>query len=326
MGIALGLFALGTFISAFAPTLLLLDVLRFATGAAAAGVIPVVLAFVGDAVPYEQRQAALGRVVSVASLGGVLSAAMGGVIASVLSWRAIFVVYGLVALVVAAVLVITPVTKTQPPSVEMRGVLTPYVALWRSAGRRALALYALVFLEGFTTLSTFGYLGALLFERDQFSYALIGALLTINGVGSLITGRIVGPLVNRIGERGMLLAGGTLMIVAFLVVGLRPTLIFFPVAMLLSGAGFVLAHSTLQARATELVPAQRGTAVALFAFALFLGSGLGTYLAGLVIEGWGYMAALLGTAVALAVFTISALPLLRIAQGQGRDDSLVHGA
>jgi hypothetical protein len=46
--------------------------------------------------------------------------------------------------------------------------------------------------------------------------------------------------------------------------------------MLISGAGFVIAHSTIQTRATELVPTLRGTAVALFAFSLFLGGGLGT--------------------------------------------------
>ena len=41
-----------------------LYVLRFATGAAAAGVIPIALAYVGDAVPYHERQAALGRIIS----------------------------------------------------------------------------------------------------------------------------------------------------------------------------------------------------------------------------------------------------------------------
>jgi MFS family permease len=52
MGVALGLFALGTFLSGFGPTMPALYMLRFATGAAAAGVIPIALAYVGDAVPY----------------------------------------------------------------------------------------------------------------------------------------------------------------------------------------------------------------------------------------------------------------------------------
>jgi predicted MFS family arabinose efflux permease len=70
MGVALGLFSLGTLVSGFGPTMPALYVLRLATGAAAAGVIPIALAYVGDAVPYRERQAALGRVVSVAALAG----------------------------------------------------------------------------------------------------------------------------------------------------------------------------------------------------------------------------------------------------------------
>jgi MFS transporter, YNFM family, putative membrane transport protein len=74
----------------------------------------------------------------------------------------------------------------------------------------------------------------------------------------------------------------------------------------------VIAHSTLQTRATELAPARRGTAVALFAFALFLGGGIGTTLAGLAIDHFGYAAALVGTAALLGVFTAISGPALRV--------------
>jgi hypothetical protein len=62
------------------------------------------------------------------------------------------------------------------------------------------------------------------------------------------------------------------------------------------------------------VPAQRGTAIAIFAFALVVGSGLGTYVAGQAIEGVGFTPTLLGTAAALAIFTVIAGPVLRIGQ------------
>ncbi len=314
MGVALALFAMGTLVSSVAPTLWLLDVLRFATGAAAAGIIPVALAYVGDAVPYTERQGALGRVVSVAALGGVLSAALGGIIATALSWRAMFFGYGLLSLLVAVTLLRLPRVIARAHAPAHVGVLQPYRDLFRAAGPAALALYVLVFVEGVTATSTIGYLGVLLFERDQLNYAMIGGLLTLNGVGSLLMGRVVGRMVQRIGERGMLLLGGTMLMMAYGLVGRQPWSIWFPVGMLLSGAGFVIAHSTLQVRATELVPAQRGTAVALFAFALFLGGGLGTYLASLSIEGVGFGPTLLGTAAALAVFTLGSWWLIPIVQ------------
>jgi predicted MFS family arabinose efflux permease len=311
IGSALVLFALGTLVSGFAPSLLALDLLRFGTGAVAAGVIPVALAYVGDAVPYAERQAVLGRILSLGALGGVISAALGGVIAAVASWRLLFVGYGLVALVVAAALLRLPVVRVRGPRQRAGGLLGPYRAIFQYAGVRAAALYGLVFFEGLAATSTIGYMGGLLFERDHLSYAAIGALLTLNGVAGMITAQFVGRLVRRLHERGMLLVGGVLMTLAYLLAGLQPMPVFFPLAMLLSGAGFAIAHSTLQTRATELVPSLRGTAVALFAFSLFLGGGLGTFFAGLAIEHWGYGPALACTALALAGFTAISVPLMR---------------
>jgi predicted MFS family arabinose efflux permease len=91
------------------------------------------------------------------------------------------------------------------------------------------------------------------------------------------------------------------MAIGYLLAALQPALVYFPPAMLLSGVGFALAHSTLQTRASELAPAQRGTAIALFAFMISLGGGLGTLVAGLAIERAGFTPTLLGTA-ALAIF------------------------
>jgi predicted MFS family arabinose efflux permease len=311
MGAALGIFALGTFVSGFAPTIVSLDILRLCTGAAAAGVIPVALAYVGDAVPYAERQGALGRVVSISSLGGVLSAALGGMIATFASWRAMFLGYGVVALCVAVVLLLQPLQRSRSVRIQ-QGILTPYLLVFQHAGRRAWALYALVFLEGLTATSTIGYFGALLNERDGFSYAASGALLTLSGITSIVMGRFVGKLVVRIGERGMLRLGGSAMALGYVLAAFQPVLFFFPLAMVLSGGGFVVAHSTLQVRATELVPERRGTAVALFAFSLFLSGGLGTFLAGIAIDGQGYVRTLLGTAVALALFTLISGPLLSV--------------
>lgn len=113
----------------------------------------------------------------------------------------------------------------------------------------------------------------------------------------------------------MLLIGGTMMTMAYLLMGLRPMPLFFPIAMVLAGSGFVIAHSTLQARATELVPELRGTTVALFAFFLFLGGGLGTFLAGQAIERFGYHTTIYGTAAMLVMFTALSWPLVKVIHG-----------
>jgi len=108
------------------PSIGALIVVRVCTGAATAGVIPVALAYLSDAVPYAERQAALGRVVSVAAFGGIISAALGGVIAALVSWRALFIGYGALAVLVAVVLLRLPVRRVRPPGYHRAGILAPY--------------------------------------------------------------------------------------------------------------------------------------------------------------------------------------------------------
>jgi predicted MFS family arabinose efflux permease len=312
LAIALALFAVGTLVSGVAPSFGILIALRVATGAAAAGVMPVALAYISDVVPYAERQAALGRMVSIAALGGVISAALGGVVAELVSWRVLFLGYGAVALPIAVVLLRLPAPAALPRRAGSGGILGPYRAFAQRAGARAGALYGLVFVEGFAAMSTLGYLGALLVARDGLSYGVVGALLTLNAIGMMIAARFVGRFVERLGEEWMVRLGGALMVAGYALAAFQPTMIWFPLAMLISGVGFALAHSTLQTRATELVPERRGTAIALFAFALCVGSGLGTYIAGQGIELVGYTPTLFGTAGVLAVFTVAAVPVLRI--------------
>ena len=311
MACALGLFAFGTFASGFAPSLLTLDLLRIVTGAAAAGVSPIALAYIADAVPYRERQAALGRAISVASLGTVLSAALGGLSASFMSWRVVFIGSGVFSLVIALILLWLPVSKGNAAPQRRRGFIAPYRELFSTAGRRAVALYGLVFYEGILAFSTLSYLGALVFERDHLPYALIGVLYMLNGGANILAGRLLGRFVRRFGERRMVMAGGCLCVIAFLLVGLQPVWCFFPLGMLLQGFGFVIAHSTLQTHATELAPEQRGTAVALFAFTFLIGGSVGSSLAGFVIEHMGFPTTLLGTAALYTIFTVGAWPLLQ---------------
>jgi len=230
----------------------------------------------------------------------------------------LFLGYGALALLMAALLLRWPMRSARPRGRPAAGTLALYRAIAARAGRRGGALYGLVLVEGFAATGTFGYLGALLVARDHLSYGVSGALLTLNGIGMLLAARAAGRLVARLGEVRMVWLGGTLMASAYLLAALQPALVWFPPAMLLSGAGFALAHSTLQTRATELVPEQRGTTIALFAFAFMLGGGLGTAAAGQAIARLGFSTTLLGTAALLATFTVAAGPLLRTRAVAGR--------
>ena len=103
---------------------------------------------------------------------------------------------------------------------------------------------------------------------------------------------------------------------AYVTAAVIPNWPFFLVSMLLAGSGFVLCHSTLQTRATETFPQARGTAVALFAFSLFLGGGVGTALVGTIIDGIGYIATLIVSGILLWGFAATASRVLIVKPGR----------
>jgi predicted MFS family arabinose efflux permease len=73
------------------------------------------------------------------------------------------------------------------------------------------------------------------------------------------------------------------------------------------GIGFYFLHSTLQTLATQMAPAARGSAVSIFASALFLGSACGVAIGGAMIERVGYAPVFIvcGAGLALLGFAFS---------------------
>ncbi len=73
-------------------------------------------------------------------------------------------------------------------------------------------------------------------------------------------------------------------------------------ASLLAGFGFFMFHNTMQTNATQMAPAARGTAVSLFASALFMGQSIGVLLAAALVGLLGSTAVIaLGSGVLVAV-------------------------
>ena len=105
MAACLAVFSFGTFACAFVPNIPVFAILRFLTGVAAAAVIPMSLGYIGDKFPYQDRQIALGRFMSALMIGQIVGSTLGGLFGQYLGWRYIFIVFGIVALAVSALLV-----------------------------------------------------------------------------------------------------------------------------------------------------------------------------------------------------------------------------
>ena len=104
MTAGMGVFAVGTAVCAVAPNLAILILLRFLTGLAAAAVIPLSLAYIGDNYPYEQRQAAIGKYLGFLVLGQILGGSLGGIFGEYISWRHIFLVFGVLSVGITVIM------------------------------------------------------------------------------------------------------------------------------------------------------------------------------------------------------------------------------
>lgn len=296
-------YALFTGACALASDLAGLAVLRACAGAASAGLIPVGMAYIGDAVPYEQRQVTLSKFLTGIVLAQTLAGPVGGVFGQYVGWRGVFLVLATLAVLVAAAFAAR--IRGLPDRRSPGRMFKPenYVRMASHRTGRLVLLAAM--LDGALFVGCFPYLAPYLHEHFDLSYAQVGLILACFGLGAWSYTRLARPLLARLGEGGLVLAGGLLMAAALATaVASGRWWLFVPVELAL-GLGFFMLHSVLQARATEMLPQARATAVATFACLLFLGQSVGALLIGAAIARFGYPTAFLldsGCIVLLAVW------------------------
>jgi predicted MFS family arabinose efflux permease len=275
-------FGIGTLLTGQAHHILWLDAMRFVTGVFAAAVVPLTFAYIGETVPYANRQATLGRFAAVTSLAQSLSAAIGGTVAHFVSWRILYVGVGCLTLLPAICLF--RVQGSPESSGEPRRGLNYGLVLRRRAAR---VLYGIVGFEGLFLWGGFTYLGAVAVARFGLNELQVGVLLASYGVATLVGGVSLVRVRTRVPEHYLAALGGGLKGGGYLLMSASRSLALFALAIVMLGFGYIALHTTLQTRATELAPEARGTAVALFAFFLFLGGAIGSALFGpLVDHGW----------------------------------------
>jgi predicted MFS family arabinose efflux permease len=305
MTAAMVAFAVGTAVCAFVPNIALLTLLRFLTGIAAAGIIPLSLAYIGDNFPYEERQTAIGRYLSALVLGQILGGSLGGIFGEYIGWRDIFLLFGIVSLAIAAVM--WRAIHGVPDKHRVRDPVSlvnfkPYYQLMTQLTARNVIVA--VFIEGFFLFGAFAYTGAFLRDQYNIPYITIGFMLSGFGVGGLIYSRSVKWLVNKLGESGLVGVGGWLMCAGYLSIAVFHNWILFIPLSIVMGLGFYMMHNTFQTQATELAPQARGTAVSLFAFSLFIGQGIGAAAFGKVVDNWGYIPCFVVAGVAIALLSV----------------------
>ncbi|MEP6588432.1 MAG: MFS transporter [Polaromonas sp.] len=310
--------SIGSLLAVFATTLDVLVLARLLMALGAAALIPLTMAWIGDAVPSDQLQGMLTRTGLGSTLGLVAGQLLGGLLTDALGWRWAFVFMTLLFGVVGSLLFLelrrqrtaSTQVELQRQPVARHGFVRQALLIITGPWSRIVLLLALV--EGAAGFGVLAMWASHLHRSLGLSLSIAGAIVALFGLGGMLFMAVGRPLIHRFGQPGLVLFGGAVVGISALVLACTPHWGPALPASLLAGFGFFMFHNTMQANATQMAPHARGTAVSLFSSFLFLGQSLGVVLAASLVGRIGTAAVIvLGGAVMALLGVLFAWALRR---------------
>ena len=277
-------------ITSMASDLTLLVLMRGFMGAAAAGIIPLSMAWIGDQVAYDRRQETLAKLMGYTVSGMMVGLWFGGFAAEHLGWRNAFAVVS--ALFATAAFLLWRKLRRTPASVlpaEAPGFIASFANTFQMLRvLRVRQVLIVTAIEGALVFGSMAFIPTHLHQQFDMSVVFAGSVMMLYGVGGLLYSQLARRwLVWLGGERGLVRAGAASIALGLITLAWahQPTLGML--GCFAAGFGFYMLHNTLQVQATQMAPALRGTAVTLFACLLFFGQSTGVLLmAESVDRGW----------------------------------------
>jgi predicted MFS family arabinose efflux permease len=288
VSLAVAACALFSAITALSVNLPMLLVMRGFMGAAAAGIIPLSMAWVGDQVPYERRQETLAKLMSATVIGMMVGLWFGGFAADTLGWRSAFALLAVMFAWPAVLLWRAQQKSTAPTS----GQAISLIDSFRLTGQllvmpRVRWVLGVTATEGALVFGAMAFMPTHLHQQFGLSVVAAGSVMMLYGVGGLLYSQMARRWLAWLGERGLVRTGAAMVVVGLLVLAWGSGVWLGMLACLMTGLGFYMLHNTLQVQATQMAPAARGTAVTLFACSLFFGQSTGVLLMAQSVDiGW----------------------------------------
>ncbi|WP_027171896.1 MFS transporter [Methylobacterium sp. 10] len=292
IAVCLGILTLALAGCALSADLTVLFGLRVLAGAAAGGVIPLALALMGDRIPLERRQVAIGRFLVAVILGQLSGSTFAGLIEADVGWRGVFAITAAIAAFGCAAAILG--FEWAAGAAPKRFALGEAVARYRTivAIPRARVLFAAVFIEAIAVFGIFPHLAPLIEARGEGGPREAGLALAGFAAGGLLYSAFVALLLRFLGMQRMLIGGGAICAGALLVIGSAGSWQVDCAALVALGLGFYMLHNTFQVQVTEVAPTARASAVSLHAFSFFCGQALGVAILGAALQGLGQFTAL----------------------------------
>jgi len=281
--------AAGNLACAFAPSLPWLVAARFVTGATVGAIVPLSIAWIGDSVAQEERQQVLARFLVGHMIGIALAATASGWLGERHGWPAVFFALAALYVVIAALLWTelrgNPAARQAAAGEPLAAAFRRMAALTRRPWVRVMLVT--VFLEGGLLYGALAFAAYHAYTRFGVGLGASGSLLVAFAAGGLIFSGVAVRLLPRIGQGGMVIAGGLCMSAGFVGLAFAPGFAIAVPCVVVLGIGLYMMHNTLQMLATQMAPEARGGALALFATCLFTGQSAGVWLSSHAVDAAG---------------------------------------
>jgi DHA1 family bicyclomycin/chloramphenicol resistance-like MFS transporter len=295
-------------LSAFAPNVTTLLVVRVLAGLATAACIVVARAVVADVYPGPAATRAFATLGAVTAVVPIVAPVLGGLLAQVMSWRGMFVVLAVLAALLA-VIGWRLMPETLPASRRTEARLG---AVAQSLGsvlrlRRFLAYVACVAGVGgilFAYIGTSSFVLENVFGLSPQAFSLVFAL---NSVGIFGVSWLTRHLVPRSGPRRLLTVGQLTAIAGAAVLTLGVARTSLPVVMLglfLAVASFGFVMPTATSLGMTEAPGRAGSAAGVMGINQFTAGAIASPLAGIGGSPWSLVAVMAVSAVAGLVLRI----------------------
>jgi predicted MFS family arabinose efflux permease len=305
------LLGLASMLGALSTSFPMLFATRILAGIGSGGVFPIALGLTSDLVGPDKRQVAIGRTLAGAMTGNLLGASASGLIGDFLGWRGVLAVLGV--LVIAASLAVAlgfrGAALSRAPRTSFSMLKHGYRTIF--GNQNAPVAYSAVFIEGCCVLGLFPFVAAFLFELGETRLSIAGIVIAGFAVGGLFYTMTVSRLLPRLGVKGMMVAGATIVALQLVVLAFGPGWIMQAVGLLFMGWGFYMIHGCLQVFSSELSVEARATALSLHSFFFFMGQTIGPIAYGLGLAQLGKIPTLFTSAAIMVMLGVVCARLLR---------------
>ncbi len=277
------------------------------------------MTIVGDVFPDERRGAATGALMSAFAVASVVGVPLGLFLSNWFdSWHAPFWMLGIPSLLVLSLAIyLLPTLRGHLTAQRPNALIEIYDTLRRPVHLRAMALILLLVVGAFLVVP---FLPTSLEHNVGVTEKLLPWVYVVGGSAALFSSPLVGRLADRMGRRtlyaSLAVASGLMMLTASLLPGGTAAPLVIGA---LTVAGLMVANSGRMIVAMTMinaavVPRHRGSFMSLNSAIQHLGSGLGAFLGGLIIDR-GESGQILHYGVVGAIAALTAVSSIALAAG-----------